>query len=375
METPVKRRSQRLAAATSDDSQSSTKAAVKSSSAALPSPSDTPRKRRRLNTKAATKQEELDASTSNQQQHPSPSPSPPPQLCSLSTDSGSASCTLDSNVKNEDGGSPPLNYSVDTTTDAAIKHLLKMDSRFKSLYERSGASKLPFSKTCSDPAADNTPPDASTSNAKDVKPIAPPLVTDKKCAFQSLCRSIIYQQLNGKVAYVIMQRFIGIFTDEGETEAYFPTPQQVVDVDQTMLLKAGLSTRKAEYLKELAKAFFAGNISTEALEGMTDQEISDVLIKIKGIGQWTIDMFLIFTLNRPNVLAVGDLAVRKGMNLYFGKSTNAALPSPEQMEKWAEVWVPYRSYGTWYMWRLCELEKEDGFSLKSPAKKKRKAKD
>ncbi|KAJ3220168.1 hypothetical protein HDU67_005494 [Dinochytrium kinnereticum] len=228
----------------------------------------------------------------------------------------------------------------------ALTHLLKSDPNFPSLLARSGPTRLPFKKTCSTASADD----------KEV-------VTVPRCAFQSLCSSIIYQQLNGKVASVILERFIGVFCCQGADERRFPRPEEVISVEDASLRGAGLSERKVLYVKALARAFLEGGLTTERLEGMTDLEIGETLIKIKGIGQWTIDMFLIFFLNRSNILSTGDLAVRKGMAMHFKKS-GAKLPTPAEMEEWAKPWEPFRSYGTWYMWRLLDLDKKDGMEGK-----------
>ncbi|KAI8853970.1 DNA glycosylase [Chytridium lagenaria] len=155
----------------------------------------------------------------------------------------------------------------------------------------------------------------------------------------------------------------------------FPEPAEVVEEDEGRFLGCGLSKRKAVYVRELAKAFTEGGVTTEGLEKMTDGEVEEVLVKIKGIGQWTVHMFLMFFLNRPDLLPTGDLGVKKGMALYFKNSTSK-LPSTTEMEAWAKPWAPYRSYGAWFMWRLIDLQNQevaDGKKEKKVVKKRKVA--
>ncbi|RKO89392.1 DNA glycosylase, partial [Blyttiomyces helicus] len=180
--------------------------------------------------------------------------------------------------------------------------------------------------------------------------------------FRALVRSVIYQQLNGKAAATILARFVALFfpVPEGEEDLKserFPTPQQVRNMDLAVLKSAGLSGRKAEYLHSLADRFLDGAITNEKLLTLSDAEISALLTSVKGIGQWTVDMFLIFTLRRPNVLPTGDLGVRRGMASHFGmtgaaKGKKGYLPSAAEMEAAAVLWEPYRTIGSFYMWRI-----------------------
>ncbi len=160
---------------------------------------------------------------------------------------------------------------------------------------------------------------------------------------QALSRAIIYQQLSGKAAGTIYNRFIGLYNGT------FPTATQLLETEHSTLRSVGLSNSKALYLKNLNTAFTNGSIETAQLPMLSDAEISKKLTAIKGIGQWTVDIFLMSTLGRPNILAVGDLGIRKGMQRFYQLET---LPTPTVMQQHASAWEPWRSLGCWYMWRV-----------------------
>mmetsp|Transcript_44313 Transcript_44313/g.88950 ORF Transcript_44313/g.88950 Transcript_44313/m.88950 type:complete len:135 (+) Transcript_44313:117-521(+) len=109
----------------------------------------------------------------------------------------------------------------------------------------------------------------------------------------------------------------------------------------------GLSKQKASYVRDLAAKF--QEPAFQSLDGLPDPDLRTLLLTVKGVGPWTVDMFMIFTLHRPDILPVGDLGVRKGMQVHFALKS---LPLPAQMESLAASWVPYRSVGSWYMWRV-----------------------
>lgn len=175
---------------------------------------------------------------------------------------------------------------------------------------------------------------------------APPLRRTTN-AFGSLSRAIVYQQLAGAAAATIHGRFVAIY---GERRGY-PTPDEVLATPLATLRAAGLSNQKASYLLDLAAHFADGRVTSRRLARMTDDEIVAALVPIKGIGRWTVDMFLLFGLNRPDVLPTGDLGVQHGMRVHFGLR---AAPKPVRMIELAESWRPYRSIGSWYMWRAYE---------------------
>lgn len=165
-------------------------------------------------------------------------------------------------------------------------------------------------------------------------------------SFQSLGRAIIYQQLSGKAAGTIYRRFLALFPRNR-----FPTPGVLMKTPFENLRQAGLSRGKASYLIDLAGKFQDGTIKPRRFARMDNDALSRLLTQVKGVGQWSVDMFLIFGLLRPDVLPVGDLGVRKGFQSYFGLSD---LPKPDEMTDRARPWQPYRSIATWYMWRLLE---------------------
>jgi DNA-3-methyladenine glycosylase II len=175
---------------------------------------------------------------------------------------------------------------------------------------------------------------------------APPL-TRTRNPFQSLSRAIVYQQLAGAAAATIHGRFVDLF---GKRRGY-PTPDEVLAMPLERLRSAGLSQQKASYLLDLAAHFADGRVAPRKLGRLSDDEIVAALLPIKGIGRWTVDMFLLFGLNRPDVLPTGDLGVQHGMRHHFALSRP---PKPAKMIELAEIWRPYRSIGSWYMWRAYE---------------------
>jgi DNA-3-methyladenine glycosylase II len=165
--------------------------------------------------------------------------------------------------------------------------------------------------------------------------------------FQSLTRSIIHQQLSGAAASTICERFERLFPD-----GQFPAPSHVAKTSVERLRSAGLSRPKAAYIIDLAKRSDAGEIpSVTECDSLTDEEIAASLTKIKGIGRWTVDMFLIFNLGRPDVLPVGDLGVRRGFQIAYARR---GLPTPEQLSKHGGRWSPHRSHAACYLWRAAD---------------------
>ncbi len=165
-------------------------------------------------------------------------------------------------------------------------------------------------------------------------------------AFESLGRAIVYQQLSGKAAGTIYRRFLGLYPG-----ARFPTPTRLAATRPDDLRRVGLSRQKASYLLDLADKFASGAVVARRFARASEDELRVTLKQVKGIGDWSVDMFLIFALVRPDILPTGDLGVRKGMAEHFGLRE---LPSPAQMQDLAEPWRPYRSLASWYMWRRLE---------------------
>jgi DNA-3-methyladenine glycosylase II len=197
-------------------------------------------------------------------------------------------------------------------------------------------------------------------------------VASAQSPFEALVESIVYQQLNGKAASTIHRRLLESFgptlsPNSIDTTARalglpHPTPQQILDCPNEQLRDAGLSANKALALRDLSAKTLDGTVPTlAAIRRMPDQAIIDHLTQVRGIGVWTVHMMLIFRLGRPDVLPTSDYGVRKGFALTFGKLkptdkvTPMDLPKPDEMEKRAKKWAPWRSIASWYLWRACDL--------------------
>lgn len=174
----------------------------------------------------------------------------------------------------------------------------------------------------------------------------PPSLVRTRNSFRSLARAIIYQQISGAAARTIFGRFVALFPGPG-----FPSAAAVAARSIDELRAAGLSRQKATYVREVARAFADRHIVPRRFGRMSDDEITAVLTRVNGIGPWSADMFLIFALNRTDVLPVGDLGVRKGMQAFFRLPK---LPDPATMRRRAERWRPHRTAGAWYMWRILD---------------------
>jgi DNA-3-methyladenine glycosylase II len=166
-----------------------------------------------------------------------------------------------------------------------------------------------------------------------------------KDPFASLARSIIYQQISGKAASSILARFLALYPGKK------PVPERTLKLTDAQLRAAGLSTQKIVYIRDLAKRFLDGTIEPKKFPKMTDEEIREHLIAVKGIGRWTADMFLMFTLYRPDVLPTGDLGIQKGFQRVFGMRS---LPDAKKMEKLAKGWAPHRTVASLYLWSVAD---------------------
>ncbi len=158
--------------------------------------------------------------------------------------------------------------------------------------------------------------------------------------FRALARSIVFQQLNGTAAAAIFDRL--------EQACGGVTPENLLRLRAPELRTAGLSERKAEYLRDLAKHARDGAVDFAALPRMDDQAIVEALTQVRGIGDWTVHMFLIFALRRPDVLPVGDYGIRTAIKNQYGL---ADLPKPAEMQRIAAPWRPWASVACWYLWR------------------------
>ena len=164
--------------------------------------------------------------------------------------------------------------------------------------------------------------------------------------FQSIVRSIIYQQLSGKAAKKIHGRFIDLF----DLEEY-PTPKDVLKISDEIFRSAGLSYMKAGYIKNVAIYFIDNPKVISTLDQKSDQEIINLISSIKGVGLWTVQMFLMFTLNRPDIFPVTDLALQKGYSAYYKKKN---LVDPKKMLNHSKEWIPHRTTMSLYLWRYLE---------------------
>lgn len=193
----------------------------------------------------------------------------------------------------------------------AIVHLKKSDPVMRAIIERVGAYKIEH----------------------------------REPSFETLVRSIVYQQLSGKVASVILARLIAMLP-EGKI-----TPDAILKLRPARMRKAGLSKQKIAYIRDLARKTNQGHVKFETLADLPDHEVIEHLTQVKGIGVWTAHMFLIFALRRPDVLATGDLGVRVAIRKAYELEE---LPAPKQMEELAAAWRPYASVAMWYLWRSLE---------------------
>ncbi|HLK19092.1 MAG TPA: DNA-3-methyladenine glycosylase [Bryobacteraceae bacterium] len=163
--------------------------------------------------------------------------------------------------------------------------------------------------------------------------------------FDTLVRSIVYQQLSGRVAKVIFERLVAAVPG-GRL-----TPDAVLKLTPARMRKCGLSKQKTAYIRDLARKTARGKVDFAGLGGLTDDEVIASLTQVKGIGVWTAHMFLMFALERPDVLPVGDLGIRTAIRKAYGL---AELPHAKQIEELAARWRPYCSVASWYLWRSLE---------------------
>ena len=175
-----------------------------------------------------------------------------------------------------------------------------------------------------------------------IEQIGPCTMPPRAADFNSLARSIVYQQLSGKAAGTIFGRVL-------EAANLDPlTPEAVLKISPERLRAAGLSQQKAAYIRDLAEKTREGLVDFSRLSGLADDDVIAHLTQVKGVGVWTVQMLLMFALKRPDVLPVADLGIRKAMQRAYGLETP---PKPKEMEAIAEKWRPYRSVACWYLWR------------------------
>src|ERR1700723_2247199 len=165
--------------------------------------------------------------------------------------------------------------------------------------------------------------------------------------YESLLEAIVYQSISGKAAATIYARIKALGSN-----GLCPTPAEILAVSHHRLPEAGLSGAKAAAMKDLAQKTIDGIVPTlEAAGLLSDEELVERLISVRGIGAWTVEMFLIFRLGRPDVLPIHDYGVQKGTSVTYGKKR---MPKPKELLAFGERWRPYRTVASWYMWRAFE---------------------
>jgi 3-methyladenine DNA glycosylase/8-oxoguanine DNA glycosylase len=181
--------------------------------------------------------------------------------------------------------------------------------------------------------------------------------------YESLFEAIAYQSISGKAAATIFARVQALGSNRN-----CPTPQEILRMRTQTLRKAGLSNAKILAVKDLAQKTIDGIVPTLAeAEKMSDEELVERLTSVRGIGAWTVEMFLIFRLGRPDVLPIHDYGVQKGFALTYRKRR---IPKPNELLKFGQRWRPWRTVASWYMWRAVQLAGKDGRKITKTARKR-----
>lgn len=234
--------------------------------------------------------------------------------------------------------SPSKASSVKTTTDNLLKeacdYLIKVDERMRPLVEKHHC-----------------------------KAFSPEGLAENIDPFESISSGIISQQVSGAAARSIKGKFINLFDQKPGQR--FPHPSEVAPMSIETLRTAGLSQRKAEYIKGLAEKFTNGELSAQMLHDASDEEVMEKLIAVRGLGKWSVEMFACFGLKRMDVFSLGDLGVQRGMAAFVGrdvaklKSSKGGkwkYMSEQDMKDLSDKFAPYRSLFMWYMWRVEETD-------------------
>jgi len=183
--------------------------------------------------------------------------------------------------------------------------------------------------------------------------------------YEALIEAIVYQSISGKAAAKIFERIQGLGAN-----GRCPTPREILATPVRKLRKAGLSKAKAVAMKDLAQKTIDGIVPTiEQARAMTDEELVERLVSVRGIGAWTVEMFLIFRLGRPDVLPIHDYGVQKGFALAYGKRK---IPKPKELLKFGERWRPYRTVASWFMWRAVERAGKDARKIRKPGPRRKR---
>ncbi len=172
----------------------------------------------------------------------------------------------------------------------------------------------------------------------------------RRSPFESLVRAVANQQLNGKAAETILNRFVALFPGKR-----FPAAAKLGAVTDEQLRGCGFSRAKIAAIRDIGAKAESGWIPTSArIRRMTDEAIVERLVEVRGVGRWTVEMLLIFKLGRPDVLPADDFGVRNGFRLAYGL---AEMPKPREVFEHGARWAPYRTTAAWYLWRAADLEK------------------
>jgi len=163
--------------------------------------------------------------------------------------------------------------------------------------------------------------------------------------YESLLRTILFQQLNGVAAAAIRDRWLTLYGGS------YPTPTELLATTDEAFRASGVSRQKAGYMRDVAQHVLAGTLDLERLDALPDNEVVAQITAVKGLGEWSAHMFLMFQLGRPDVMPVGDFGVRNGMRVAYGLPE---MPSPGEAREIGARWAPYRSVGSWYMWRAVD---------------------
>ncbi|MPZ49303.1 MAG: DNA-3-methyladenine glycosylase 2 family protein [Dehalococcoidia bacterium] len=197
--------------------------------------------------------------------------------------------------------------------------------------------------------------------AKVIESVGPYKLIRRHDPYASLLRTILFQQLAGAAAMAIQRRWLALYSDEErvtgpevapappDAPPAPPRPEALLATTDEQFRAAGVSRQKAGYMRDLALHVVDGRLNFAELPSLSDEEVAKRLVAVKGVGEWSAHMFLMFHLGRPDVLPVGDLGVRNGMRVAYGL---AEMPTPAKAKEIGAPWAPFRSVGSWYMWRV-----------------------
>ena len=183
-----------------------------------------------------------------------------------------------------------------------------------------------------------------------MKRVTPKVSSFSGDLYTDLCSSIVSQQISTKVAKVIYSRFLDLY------DGIPPTPEQLLDTEFETLRAASLSKQKGTYMQNIAAFWVEHKLHKQDWKQLSDQEILDLLTQIKGVGEWTVQMILMFSLERPDVLPVGDLVIQQSMIKHYGIKAEKKKELYTKMYKISEQWMPYRTIACRYLWRAKDLD-------------------